>query len=442
MRCDRCGLEASGDARFCAGCGAPLGGRGTVEPGFYPPPPDPDRRRRRNLWWALTAVIAVLIGVAVAVPFVLAARGDEQPPVISTSTSTSAHPTTTARPTSTTTPAPSSTTSTSAPSIPGLPGDSDGTWVEADIPMLPGQPLGVALSDEVMLLQVEAEGGYRLLAHYLASGGTYQLPVGTGDVGGIDVESDTAIWWEGTYDAATAGYIDQHIYAYQLPDGPKIDVVKDAANVGYPQIAGRWLTWVEGSPWEENPDEYWRMPIFGALLDSQGRPVDTPTRLVPSAVASILGDSGWTYSLSATFLAWEQATEIEGATTGTHVVDIGTLEMQSLGPDAWRPSLSEDKLVYWENGLAMLDLTSGESSALDPRGDFATAAPTFTAYYRPIDPPDGGYEIVARGYEGRYEQVLAGQADAPWLSPTIAASSSRVAFIAGGVLHVFEWEAR
>ena len=87
------------------------------------------------------------------------------------------------------------------------------------------------------------------------------------------------------------------------------------------------------------------------------------------------------------------------------------------------------------------DLGSGEITNLDPQGDFASAAPTFAAYFRPRQEGDlTVYEIVARGYTGTYEQTLGTQEDPPWLSPLISASANHVAFIVAGTVHVFEWQ--
>lgn len=440
MRCDRCGREAPDETRFCPDCGSPLLSRAAEDP----PPAGGGRNgsSRRNLWLGIAAVLVVLVIVAVTVPLVLAARGDEEATVTSSTTSTTRPVTTTAKPKPTTTrPDATSTTSTTVTTPPGPPGDSPGEWAAVTGPLLHGRAVSVALSDDWLLVQTETEGRFTLVAHELSMGTTYELPVGDRDVGGIDVDGDTAVWWEGTYDPDTTSYVDQHIYSYRLPDGLKQEIAGGDKNLGYPQVAGRWITWVEGNPWEENPDEYWEMPVFASLLDSQGRPVDEPTRIVPSAVTYILGDAVWTYSLSRTFLAWEQGAERDGLSTGTHVLDLGTLEIQALGPDSWRPSLAEAFLVFWNDGLVRLDLDSGERSRLDPLGDFATAGPTFVAYFRPSEASGVGYEIVARGYEGAHEQVLTEQADAPWLSAAIATSQRHVAFVTGGTLHLFEWDA-
>ena len=438
--CSACGRRSPDGASFCANCGAPL-----VPPRGTGRPPD---RRRQGLWIALAAVVAVLIVIAVAIPIVRAARGDGEQVAESTTTSSTAPPSTTTEPpdtSTTTTEEATSTTSTTAAPIPGIPGDSSGEWVAVEVPDVMAPAVAVALSDDVMAVKVDTEGGADLRARLFATGETFELPVGDGDIGGIDVDGRTVVWWEGSYDEATFSYVDQHIYTYRLPDGPKIDIVGGDTNVGYPQIAGPWLTWVEGSPWEEAPEEYWRMPVFGSLLDSRGGPVGEPTSLVPSAIASIIGDAVWTYSLSESFLAWEQMAEADGVAVGMYVLDLATNETLTVGSQAWRPSLSGDTLVYWgeDDGLIALDLVSGERRQIDARGDFATAAPTFAAYFRPAEAAGGGYEIVARGYGGVYEQVLAEETSAPpWLSAPVAVAGERVAFVADEGLRLFEWQAR
>ena len=298
------------------------------------------------------------------------------------------------------------------------------------------------MSDEVLAVQVQTEDGPGLRARLFATGETFEIPVGSGDVGGLDVDGTTVLWWEGSYEEETSSYVDQHVYAYRLPEGPRMDVAgAPGRNVGYPQLAGPWLTWVEGEPWEEAPDEYWRMPILGYLLDPQGEPVGEPNVLVPSAITSIIGDAGWTYTLSHTFLAWEQAAEVDGFIPGTYVMDLGTLETRLLGPEAWRPSLCGEHLVYQDGGLVVLDLLSKERLEIDVRGDFAVAAPTFAAYFRPVEGTAGEYEIAARGYEGHYEQVLLERAPSPpWLSAPISASATHIAFPAGERLYLFEWQ--
>ncbi len=444
MRCDRYRHDAPDDARFCSGCGSPSAAKVETTPRIVAR----NRRGRRELWRGLAATTIALLLVGLTFPLMLAACGGEEATVTSSTTSTTRPVTTTARPRPATTAKPvatttSSTTSTTLSTPLDKPGDSPGEWVAMRGPVLDSQPLSVSLSDDWLLVQTETESGFALVAHELSSGTTYELPVGDRDVGGIDVDGRTAVWWEGSYDPGTSSYVDQHIYSYRLPDGLKQEIAGGDKNLGYPQVAGRWITWVEGRPWEENPDEYWEMPVFASLLDSQGRPVDEPTCVVPSAVTYILGDAGWTYSLSRTFLAWEQGAEKDGLTPGTHVLDLGTLEVQALGPDSWRPSLAEHQVVFWNEGLVRLDLLTGERSRLDPLGDFATAGSTFAAYYRPTGPSGSGtgYEIVARGNEGAHEQVLTQQADAPWLSAAIATSQRHVACLAAGTLYLFEWKA-
>jgi hypothetical protein len=491
MCCSACGREVPDDARFCRGCGAPVGrpeGAPVPAPARKPIPTPPDGSPastggqvppappagwpgdsprapggragngdlegtsspgpgggHRGLWIALAAAAVVVIAVAIAVPLVLARGSHEEVSVTPTAPTTS---TTTTTDGSTSTTAPETpSTSTSVTAKPRPPGDSAGEWVETDVPGAPAQVVAVAVSEEVLLMQTSTGSGLGLYAYKFGSGQMLELPVEAQDSGGADVDGFTAVWWEGTWDDASSSYTEQHIYSYDLVEGRKNEVVGAGMNVGYPQIAGTWVTWIEGSPWEADPEEYWLVPIYGSLVSPASGAAAEPLQLVPSALAAVLGDSTWTYSLGEDFLAWEQAAAVGGLDTGTYVIDLATTpaEPRSIGPDAWRPSVSGDSLVYWQNGLRYLDLKTGEAGEIDPKGDFPTAAPTFAAYFRSVDTGDGAtsYEIVARGFTDGYEQVLGLQNDAPpWLSPPIAVSTTRVAFVANGALHVFQWKGR
>ena len=502
MYCSTCGKEVPEDDRFCRGCGAPAGppvsaprsppvppvvgplpaapvgqplappvGEPIPAPPVAPPggpqtlapppapvgglaggaeglggpgaPVGPGGKGRRGLWIALAAVAVVVIAAAITVPLVLARGGDNK--VTTTATSTAPSTSTTTTESASTTEPETSSTSTSVTTEAGVPGDSAGEWVETDIPGAPGQIMTVSISDEVLLMDVQTDAGLRLYAYRFLSGTMDELPVAVAEVGGrFDVDGFTATWWEGTYDEASSSYTDQHIYAYDVYKGEKTEVAGGGRNVGYPQTNGALVTWTERSRWDPNPEEYTLLSIYGVLPSLGDEPVYKPVELVPSAVAPIMGDATWTYSLGKTFLAWEQGAAVGSLDTGTYVLDLTNLSAapRSIGTDAWRPSLSLDSLLYWENGLQFLDLKTGEEREIDPKGDFPTAAPTFVAYFRSIESGDGGaYEIVARGLSGGYEQVLSQQqADPPWLSPVIAASGTRVAFVAAGTLHVFEWK--
>lgn len=394
------------------------------------------------MWIGIAAVAVVVIAIAVIVPLVLARGGAEvtetttRPPSTTTSTVQAGTSTSSTRPTQ------PETTTTTLP--PGPPGDSVGEWGEIAMPDVPGQVMSVAVCDDGLAMLTGTGSGYKIFIHDFASGTTLELPTGDGDVGGLDIDKNIAVWWEGTYDDTSGEYIDQHIYSYAYPDGPRVEVVGDDLNVGYPQIAGIWVTWVVGSPWETQPDEYWRMPIYGSFVSVGSDSANDPQSLVPTAIAPIMGDAIWTYSLGETYLAWEQGVEEGGLPMGSYVLDLMSPQAQPvyLGTEAWRPSVSLDKVAFWNGGIQLLNLATGELSDLDGRGDFPTAAPTFAAYFRAVEGGDTtSWEIVARGYKGAYEQSLGEQGDPPWFSPAIGASGRHVAFVADGQLHVFEWKA-
>ena len=267
-----------------------------------------------------------------------------------------------------------------------------------------------------------------------------ELPVTGPDFGGEDLDGLMAVWWEGDYDEGTDTYSDEYIYAYALPDGPKVKIAGGDRSVYYPQVAGQWVTWAEEERWQENPDEYYFSRVFGLTIDASGNPQGDPIELVPAATSYSQGDTSWTYSLSATHIAWENAVAVDVFDPGVYTLDLTSLQPQIVETEVWRPSTSAGKVVYSDGGLITADLSGGAAPvSLDPQGDFASAAPTYAAYFRSAE-RDGTsfYEIVARGYTGSYEQTLGSQEDPPWFSPLISASANHVAFIVAGTVHVFE----
>jgi len=331
--------------------------------------------------------------------------------------------------------------STTLPLSAGAPGDSGGSWIEEEVPDSPTQAHAVSVSDEALLIAARPATGATLWAYLFDRDELIELPVSGTDVFQVDIDGLLAVWWEGSFEEESSTSTEQHIYAYLLPDGPKVEVAADRQGVNHPQVAGPWITWTEGTPSEDLPDEYWRMPILGVKVNAQGAPQGEPVELAPSVVAAVAGDSFFTYSLSDTHLAWEQGRAAGGLALGTQVMDLDTLQPSSVGPGAWRPSIGGDTLVYREDGLKAKDLATGQVREIDPQGDYASAAPTFVAYYR-MPETAGGYEIVARGLTGGYEQVLGTPTDVPYLSPAIAASAGYVAFIAEGAVNLFKWEGR
>lgn len=394
------------------------------------------RRARRRV---LAGAVAML---ALAAVLASCSSGDG---VSTTQTSAQATTTSATAPVTTQPPstlAPTSTTlgsTTTAPSA-GAPGDSAGSWVEVPVPGAPADAHAVSVSDEALLIAAREGSGATLWAYLFDRDELIRLPVTGTDVFQPDIDGTLAVWWEGTFDDGSSMYTEQHIYAYPIPDGPKIEIAKGRQGVSYPQVAGSWISWTEGSPSTDLPDEYWRMPILGVKVDSQGAPQGAPVELMPSAIAAVAGDSFFDYSLSGTHLAWEQGRAAGDLALGTHVMDLDGLQPFSLGREAWRPSIDGGTLVYYENGLKARDLETGQVREIDAQGDYASAASSFAAYFRATD--GGGYELVARGLTGGYEQVLGSAAEPPWLSPDIAASAHHVAFIARGAVKLFEWQGR
>ncbi|OFW62156.1 MAG: hypothetical protein A2133_03530 [Actinobacteria bacterium RBG_16_64_13] len=410
-------------------------GQGAYRPGGGPP-----GKSRLGLWIGIAAAVVIVVAAVLLVWLLVLDDGGGTTPTTGVVSTTS-----TTKPGSSTTVAPSTTTSTTSTTIGGAPGDSPGEWVEMDNSELPTGAYAVAVSDQALLIDVQVDvNTYELYAYMLGSGSLIQLPIEANDFFGEDIDGLMAVWSEGTYDESTGQYTDSHIYAYPLPDGPKAEVTAATGAVFYPQVAEPWITWVESTPLEENPDEYSLLRISGVMVDSKGVPVGEPAELVSQATAFVLGDSSWNYGLTNTHLVWENATTVGTFDPGIYSMELATLQPLIVGSESWRPSLAEDTIVYTESGLMAASVDGGQVRTIDALGDFGTAAPTFAAYYRTPDSEQAtGYEVVARGYTGAYEQVLGVLTDAPpWLSAPISASANHVAFIVDGGVHLFEWQGR
>ena len=313
--------------------------------------------------------------------------------------------------------------------------------MEMDLSGAPTPVRGMRISDETLLVGVEGStGGYDLYGYLFDRSTVVQLPIGDTSFPGEDIDGLLAVWWEGQYNEDANEFFDEHLYAFRLPDGPRVEIAA-RSQMFYPQVAGDWITWIEESSWEENPEEYALVRIYGVKVDANGTPMSGPVELVPSATAYLLGDSFWTYDLSETHLAWEQATAAGPYQAGLYTMDLSTREPRLLSNEAWRPSLAGQKIVYFQDGLKVTDLATGQTREIDADGDFPTAASTFAAYYRNAQTGDESeYQVVVRGYDGNHEQVLGATTEAPWWLPFIAASDNYVAFVLDDIPHVFQWQ--
>jgi hypothetical protein len=442
MYCSNCGSQLPNDARFCKSCGAPTAGNGPAAP----PPPAGGRSGGRGVWIALAAIGIVVIALAIALPLVLLLGDDAttgETVSASSTTLTTSPPTseTTTNPTEVTTdttaPA-SSTTSSEAPA--DMPGDSAGSWTETNVSGLDQAVNEVAVSDAALLFQTSGPAGNRIFAYLFDSGQTVQLPTDAASAGSVDIDGLLTVWREAKYDAGN-NVTEAHIYAYLLPDGPRMEVAS-GTRVASPQVSGSTITWTEGGPWATSPDEYWDIAIRGAVVDEHGQPTGASGTLVASAIASVIGDSTWTYSLSGPYLAWEQHSSAGALDAGSYMMDLGEMQPWLIDNEAWRPSLDNNRVVFTRNGVEVAEFAGGTTQQIDPKGDFSTAAPTYVAYFRPNPAGDGtSWAVVARGLTGSYEQVLLEDAGSPpWFLAPIATSANRIAFVIDGALHLFQWQ--
>jgi hypothetical protein len=295
----------------------------------------------------------------------------------------------------------------------------------------------VAVSEEALIVATGSEGaGARLFGYLFDTNAVVELPVGAEEAGSPDVEGRLAVWVEWDYDDSGRP-ADPGVYGYLLPRGPKVEIVGPERGAGYPQIAGGLVTWVEGAPLETN-EELLRAPIFGVRVDDRGMPAGPIESLVPSVVVNTMADSMWTYGLSERYVVWEQSIADGGFAAGVHLLDLATRETRLLSEDGWLPSVWDGTVVFRTDTLMALDLGTGNSWTLDPDGTLPSAAPTFAAYYR-----SGArdFEVVALGYRGNKEQILAAQGLPYWFSPSIAVSPTYIALATEDYrVRLFRWQ--
>ncbi len=378
----------------------------------------------------MSAAVVVLAAAGIIIPLALRDKGGDTSSTTGSVTTTVVASTTSSEPPTSTAPVTSTeTTSTTAAAA--------DEWVEVDIPGGPWTASDVAVSDEAVLLNTSTDTESRLTAVMLDSGDVIELTAAEA-MWGMDIDGDVAVWWEGAaFDDVAGMWTEQHIYSFHLPDGPRSEITAGAGvRIGSPQVALPYVTWVESAPWAVSPDEYWTERILMTRVNGSGAPTGGVTEMVPMALAFAMGDSGWQYSLSRTCLAWENGDAAAGDDPGTNVIEIDTDSHGSIGDNAWQPSLWQHTLVYSDDGLKITDLSVGGVHDFAPGGYFPTAGPDFATYYRMVG---AGTEIVARAYNGSYEQVLGINPDQPWFCPPISVSPSYIAFVIGDEVHLFKW---
>ncbi len=461
MNCPQCGTEVSERAAFCRTCGAPMappdptprppdagtppyyyqpsgpqagrpGGPGYPGGGYpggpgYPPgqwgPPPPSGGHR-----TLLIVLALSLGLLLLIAGVAAAL--IIPAVVDRTTeATTAE--SEAGTTSTLPPGPAttagggvpSTTSTEAPRTP------TGTWVEVDVPQPAGEVYMVAVSDAALVVDT-ANGLYASMLSPGAAADLIALPKTKGQAGAPTLDGPLAVWWEGDYDEGTGTFSGQTLYSMRLPDGPKVEAVGGGRAAAYPQISNGYLTWVEpAAPGGDPESEIWNEPLFGVPLGRDGSAGGEPDLLTSAPRAYVIGDSSWTYSLSGTLLAWEQHEQAEGLSPGVYYLDLAGGAPHQLGAQgAARPSIAGSTVVFHEEALEAVDLTTDRQWVIDPAGDWPAAAGDFVVYLRATG-DSAAWDIVARSLTGDAEQNLGTQTTPPWLSSPLVAAPHHIAFV-------------
>ncbi|MHB1343325.1 MAG: zinc ribbon domain-containing protein [Thermoleophilia bacterium] len=465
MQCPSCGGEVPDGASFCKHCGARLAAAAAQGVGswpaegqppagvsygdpYAPAPPPPPRGGGRGLLIGLivAALVILLLAAAAVAALIVVGRDAYDDPNAGTATPATATPD--SRPTSTDDTEPPSA-STTRPSSQGS--DYTGEWIEMDLQGPPGDIYTVVVSDEAAVFEtVEA-----LFVLEFATGRLQQLPTEMESVGMVDIDGPQVVWWEGTYDDGLEEWTDGGIFAYRLPSGPRVQLAGNEGSLGFPLVAGGFVTWTQARPSTFSPEEVWEFPIFGLPITAResgladpplpGESAELAELLVPAPAAFVLGDSVWHYDLSPTYLAWEHHWDTADGDAGSYVRELRSGAETYLGTDSWRPSLAGSNVAYWrKDGLYLQDLETGVGQLLDPEGDWPALSEQYVAYLRAAQGADSyGWEIVTRGLTEGSEQVLGEQTTPPWFGSVISVAPHHLAFVDDEMgAHIFELRRR
>ena len=386
--------------------------------------------------------IVVALVLAFALTIALGACGTTEGPA---TTSTSASTTTTAPRTSTTaaestTSTSSAPTSTSTTSLAGPPGDSPGAWVEVELPEIAGRATWVALSDVALLVQTDPGETPTLKAYLLDSAQLVELPAESSLVSAIDIDGNLAVWVEGRYDESTDTFEDHYLFAYALPDGPKVKVTGEEQAPFYPQVAPGWISWMEMGA-EDPSGENRELRILGIEVDASGNPVGQPVEFVPSAVAT----SGRGLSLDLQPLEHEAGL---GAASGCRRHRCRKLPHgsgHSRGEQDRRRGVAS--VASWGPRRVLGGRTQ------DPRDVDRRRTRSWTPVVTSPAPPPASPRISALpttvgttswpgASRARTSRFSARASEPPWLASSIAVSDHYVAFIVDGSARLFRWQAK
>lgn len=92
------------------------------------------------------------------------------------------------------------------------------------VPGLTGPVAEAAVSEQAVLVHTRSGDKPELYAYLVDSGTIVKIPVPSSDVWSVDLEGLLAVWYEGNFDSSTGEPSDAHIYAFPLPNGPKVEI--------------------------------------------------------------------------------------------------------------------------------------------------------------------------------------------------------------------------
>lgn len=332
-----------------------------------------------------TVICALVLGLVMVIG--VAGCGDRDDPSASTVVTEAASASTTvASTTPTTGGAVTETIHTSTTALPPTTGvtlrDLSGL-----MPELGEEVHAVDLSSVALVISAQED----LYAYLFATESLVELPVENDVyVGGVDIAGDLVVWTENTYSNDLNGPLQASLYAYRLPDGPKVKLVGDSRGPWAPLIDGGRVFWVEtthvsGDPGqgEQSLDQ---CAIWMIEVDGDGKPQGSPIKVTdrPNSNHEPAGDELWSYDVHGSHLAYQR---MWGEEPGVHLLDLGGGTDTYLG-EGDIPSLSSS-LVAWrgtaEDGGWQVwgyDLETGLVAVLAEDGHMPFAGPGYVLYAR------------------------------------------------------------
>jgi hypothetical protein len=215
------------------------------------------------------------------------------------------------------------------------------------LPSVPDDVYGVSLSSTALALWT----GETPYIYLLATKRLVKLPVeNDARVGGVAVAGELVVWTEAQYSDDLDAPAQVTLYAYRLPDGPKVKLVGDKRTPSAPLLDGGRVFWVEAThvsgDVNAGEEELYSQVVWMLKVDDSGKPQGSPVKITdrPNSSHEGGGDELWSYDAKGSYLAYQR---MWGEEPGVHLVDLGSGTDTYLG-EGDIPSVSSS-LVVWRS---------------------------------------------------------------------------------------------